>query len=56
MVVAATVAAASSFYVLVPPLHPTQDGHRFLALSLFDSHLRHLHPPLVAPFFSFFLS
>ena len=31
MVVAATAAAASSSHVLVPPLHPMQDGHRLLA-------------------------
>jgi hypothetical protein len=37
-----------------PPLHPMQDGHRLLASSLFDSHLRHLHPPMVASFFSSF--
>ena len=31
MVVVATAAAASSSHVLVPPLHPMQDGHRLLA-------------------------
>ena len=31
MVVVATAAAASSSHVLVPPLHPMQDGHLLLA-------------------------
>jgi hypothetical protein len=56
MVVVATAAAASSFHVLVPPIHPMRDGYRLLASSLFDSHLRRLHPPLNASFFSSFSS
>jgi hypothetical protein len=56
MVVVATAAAASLFHILVPPLHPMQDGQRLLASSLFDAHLRHLHPPLIASLFSSFSS
>jgi hypothetical protein len=48
MVVAVAAEAASSFHVLVLPLHPMQDGHRLLASSLFGSHLQHHHLPLVA--------